>query len=95
MARKKAALFSLENIKVVVRSDEALVFSPFQKEAQDFIQYLQKDIQNDDESKEKDNLINPSSRFELAVIEAGDNASLSSHYYCFVKTFFLFFSFLH
>ena len=71
VARKKAALFSLENIKVIVRSDEALVFSPFQKDAQDFIQYLQKDIQSGDDNKDKDNLINPSSRFELAVIEAG------------------------
>ena len=64
-------LFSLENVKVVVQSDEALVFSPFQKEAQEFIQYLQKDIQNSDQNKNKVNLINPSSRFELAVIEAG------------------------
>ena len=66
-----------------------------QREALEESTAIQKDIQNDDESKEKDNLINPSSRFELAVIEAGDNASLSSHYYCFVKTFFFFFSFLH
>ena len=64
-------LFSLENVKVVVQCDEALVFSPFQKEAQEFIQYLQKDIQNSDQNKNKVNLINPSSRFELAVIEAG------------------------
>jgi len=43
-ARPKAILFTLENIKVVVKNDEALVFSPFLSEVREFIPALQQQI---------------------------------------------------
>ena len=44
MSRKKAILFCIENIKVVVQHHEALVFSPFQPEVQEFVPALQQQI---------------------------------------------------
>ena len=43
-ARPKAILFCIENIKVVVQRGEALVFSPYQPEVQEFIPALQAQI---------------------------------------------------
>ena len=43
-SRKKAILFCIENIKVVVQHHEALVFSPFQPEVQEFVPALQQQI---------------------------------------------------
>eukprot|EP00601_Ochromonadales_sp_CCMP2298_P008546 CAMPEP_0173203544 /NCGR_PEP_ID=MMETSP1141-20130122/19582_1 /TAXON_ID=483371 /ORGANISM="non described non described, Strain CCMP2298" /LENGTH=151 /DNA_ID=CAMNT_0014129021 /DNA_START=106 /DNA_END=558 /DNA_ORIENTATION=+ len=43
-ARPNAILFTLENIKVVVKHNEALVFSPFQSEVREFIPALQQQI---------------------------------------------------
>ena len=67
IARKQAILFSLENIKVVVRSNEALIFSPFQQESQDFIQQLQQLISINIKDPNQQNL---NAKFEIAVIEA-------------------------
>ena len=63
IVRPKALLFSLENIKVVVKSNEALVFSPFLSETQEFIPLLQQQIA---QIREGDTV----QRFEHAVIEA-------------------------
>lgn len=44
LSRKKAILFCIENIKVVVQYNQALVFSPDQEEAQEFIPALQQQL---------------------------------------------------
>ena len=44
ISRRKAILFCIENIKVVVQHNEALVFGPFQPEVQEFVPALQLQI---------------------------------------------------
>ena len=41
ITRRKAILFCIENIKVVVRHNKALVFGPYQPEVQEFIPVVQ------------------------------------------------------
>lgn len=68
-ARPKAILFCLENIKVVVQNHEALVFSPTQREVQEFIPILQQNIiQNNDIIPTLDPL--KKMRFEHVVLES-------------------------
>lgn len=44
ISRKKCILFCIENIKVVVQHNEALVFGPYQPEVQEFVPALQLQI---------------------------------------------------
>ena len=41
ITRRKAILFCIENIKVVVRHNKALVFGPYQPEVQEFVPVVQ------------------------------------------------------
>ena len=71
-SRKKAILFCIENIKVVVQHNEALIFSPYQPEVQEFVPALQQQIAqaaaNDEATGTAGSL-----RFEHIVIEAALN----------------------
>jgi magnesium transporter len=71
-SRKKAILFCIENIKVVVQHNEALIFSPYQQEVQEFVPALQQQIAqaaaNDEAAGTAGSL-----RFEHIVIEAALN----------------------
>ena len=71
IARKRAILFCIENIKVVVQHNEALVFSPYQPDVQEFVPALQQQILQNTVNDG----INPgvSTRFEHIVIEAALN----------------------
>lgn len=75
MARKKAILFSIENMKVVVQRDKALIFDLHQPEVQEFIQALQQQIA---QAAEKDILLAGSTRFEHIVLEAALNLVCSN-----------------
>jgi magnesium transporter len=44
ISRSRAVLFSIENIKVVLKHNEALIFSPTQEEVQKFIPMLQQQL---------------------------------------------------
>ena len=55
----------ITNVKI--RSNEALIFSPFQQESQDFIQQLQQLISINIKDPNQQNL---NAKFEIAVIEA-------------------------
>ena len=44
VVRQNAILLSLEKIKVVIKSNEALIFSPFLPETQEFIPVLQQQV---------------------------------------------------
>lgn len=44
ISRSKAILFSIENIKIILKHDEALIFSPTQAEVQKFIPMLQQQL---------------------------------------------------
>lgn len=77
VARTTGMLFTLENIKVVVKCNEAVVFSPSLPEAQEFIRYLQQQIAqvNTDAVVQQQAT---KSRFELVVIEAALSVVCSS-----------------
>ena len=73
-ARPKAILFCIENIKVVVQSNEALIFSPNRSEVQDFLPLLLQNIQQNQigiDQKQK-------MRFEHVVLETALNVVCSS-----------------
>ena len=79
IARPKAILFTVENIKVVLKHDEALVFSPSQEEVQKFIPALQQQL------SQANNLhdLSPSGshtkpRFEHIVLETALNVACNS-----------------
>ena len=67
-ARPKAILFCIENIKVVVQHNEALIFSPYQPEVQEFVPILQQQI-----SQAISGESNSNARFEHVVLEAALN----------------------
>ena len=67
-ARPKAILFCIENIKVVVQHNEALIFSPYQPEVQEFVPILQQQI-----SQAISGESNSNTRFEHVVLEAALN----------------------
>jgi hypothetical protein len=75
VARTTGILFTLENIKVVVKCNEAVIFSPFLPEAQEYIRYLQQQIA---QSKSEVTDHQQQSRFELIVIEAALSVVCSS-----------------
>lgn len=62
-SRPKAILFCIENIKVIVQHNEALIFSPFQPEVKDMIPVLQQLLSQSSRA----------ARFEHLVIEAALN----------------------
>ena len=72
-SRPNAILFCIENIKVVVQNDEALVFSPYQPEVQEFVPALQQQII---QSTNGDNTV--PTRFEHIVLEAALNIVCSN-----------------
>jgi Mg2+ and Co2+ transporter CorA len=74
-ARKKAILFCIENIKVVVQHNEALVFSPYQPEVQEFVPALQQQIQAAAGDLQGSN---GPARFEHIVLEAALNVVCSN-----------------
>jgi len=90
ISRSKAILFSIENIKVVLKHNEALIFSPTQAEVQKFIPMLQQQLlqmarsQNRTENAIVDDhhAINEFSlnfnRFELIVMETALHLVCSS-----------------
>jgi len=76
IARPNVILFTLENIKVVVKHNEALVFNPLLAEVREFVPALQLQIQQAyrDSSIGGSRLDAPTSmRFEHVVIEAALN----------------------
>jgi magnesium transporter len=75
MARKKAILFSIENMKVVVQRDKVLVFDLHQPEVQEFIQALQQQMAH---VASGDVLLAGSTRFEHIVLEAALNVVCSN-----------------
>jgi magnesium transporter len=80
VARPNVILFCLENIKVVVQRNEALVFSPYEASVQEFVPVLQQQIalaENGAGSNEMSILVN-SARFEHIVIESALNVVCSS-----------------
>jgi hypothetical protein len=84
MARPNVILFCIENIKVVVQRNEALVFSPYQAEVQEFVPALQQQIAlaiNGKTARSNGDgpsfLVN-SARFEHIVIEAALNVACST-----------------
>lgn len=68
-ARPRAIVFSIENIKVVVKVNEAIIFNPSQPEVQDFVPALQQQIAQRERNGDSDG---PSMhlRFEHQVIDA-------------------------
>lgn len=83
LARNKAILFCVENIKVIIRYNEAVVFSPYQKEVMQYVPALQNHIsQYNSEAKinglEADNI--PPTRFEHLVLEATLNIACNNLY---------------
>lgn len=80
-ARPKAILFCIENIKVVVQRGEALVFSPYQPEVQEFIPALQQQIltmsNSIGESPLSGGIASPAA-FELIVVETALNIALQT-----------------
>ena len=72
-ARPRTILFCVENIKVVVQQNEALVFSPYQPEVQEFIPALQQQILSIGEGP----LIS-TAPFESIVIEAALNVAIQT-----------------
>lgn len=71
-SRKKAILFCIENVKVVVQHHEALVFSPYQPEVQEFVPALQQQIIMA-KSVDMFGSTGGVSRFEHIVLEAALN----------------------
>jgi hypothetical protein len=65
-ARPNAVLFTIENIKVIVKNDEAVVFGPNQSEVAEFIPALQRQLQSVCSSERM-------LRFEHVVIETALN----------------------
>jgi magnesium transporter len=74
-SRRKAILFCIENIKVVVQHDEALVFGLYQPEVQEFIPALQQQIA---QATAGEVLLAGSARFEHIVLEAALNVVCSN-----------------
>ena len=70
-SRPNAILFCIENIKVVVQRDEALIFSPFQPEVQEFVPVLQQQLTQAVGDT-------ATGRFEHVVLEAALNVVCSS-----------------
>jgi hypothetical protein len=62
--RPNIILFSIENIKIIIKHDELLVFSPFLPEVQEFIPALQQQIAILENSK-----VENKARFEHIVLE--------------------------
>lgn len=81
IARPNVILFTLENIKVVVKHNEALVFNPLLPEVREFVPALQLQIQQayrDGSSIGSDDTAPTSMRFEHVVIEAALNVVCSN-----------------
>jgi hypothetical protein len=72
-ARPKAILFCIENIKVVIQRNEALVFNANNKEVQEFLTALKTQIQQNNEAKNQTQIL-----FEHVVIEAALNVVCSN-----------------
>ncbi len=75
-ARPNVILFCMENIKVIVQRNEALVFSPYQAEVEEFVPALQQAIIMALEGMGRDgknSIVMKSARFEHIVIEAALN----------------------
>lgn len=74
-SRPNAILFSIENIKVVVQHNEALIFSPYQPEVQEFVPALQQQIAQAKGDLQEGiiPLEGSAGRFEHIVIEAALN----------------------
>ena len=73
-ARPRTILFCVENIKVVVQQNEALVFSPYQAEVQEFIPALQQQILSMGEGPAGA----AAARFESIVIETALNVAIQT-----------------
>ena len=81
--RPTAILFSIENVKVVVKHDEVIIFGPTIPQVKEFIPALQQQIQNsisssdfsaaNSTSESSDAYNIPSSRFEHVVLETALN----------------------
>jgi len=80
VARPKAILFCIENIKVVVQSHEALVFSPSLPEVQEFIPVLQQNILQNLDLRLDPKYQQKRMRFEHVVLESALNVVCSSLY---------------
>lgn len=83
MARNKAILFCVENIKVIIRFNEAVVFSPYQKEVMQYVPALQNHISQymaDANNSLPDTDKIPPTRFEHIVLEATLNIACSNLY---------------
>lgn len=81
MARPNVILFCIENIKVVVQRNEALVFSPYEASVQEFVPVLQQQIAlaaNGADGDDNVNILVNSARFEHIVIESALNLVCSS-----------------
>lgn len=81
MARPNVILFCIENIKVVVQRNEALVFSPYEASVQEFVPVLQQQIALAAGGAGGDgnlNILVNSARFEHIVIESALNLVCSS-----------------
>lgn len=78
VARPKAILFCIENIKVVVQSHEALVFSPSLPEVQEFIPVLQQNILQNLDLRLDPKYSQKRMRFEHVVLESALNVVCSS-----------------
>ena len=78
VARPKAILFCIENIKVVVQSHEALVFSPSLPEVQEFIPVLQQNILQNLDLRLDPKYQQKRMRFEHVVLESALNVVCSS-----------------
>jgi magnesium transporter len=81
MARPNVIIFCIENIKVVVQRNEALIFNPYDSSVQEFVPALQQQIMlamnGHDENGNRNLLVN-SARFEHIVIETALNVVCSS-----------------
>ena len=81
MARPNAIIFCIENIKVVVQQNEALVFNPYDSSVQEFVPALQQQIMlamNGHDENGKTKVLLNSIRFEHIVIETALNVVCSS-----------------
>ena len=93
-ARPNAILFALENIKVIVKHNEAIIFSPQREEVLEYVPTLQHQIQSavsgrlsssiDLESSHSPRMAAGSMRFEHIVIEAALNV-VCNNLYCKVR----------
>jgi Mg2+ and Co2+ transporter CorA len=73
IARPNAILFCLENIKVVLKHSEALIFSPYQSEVKDVLTALVQQISLGYAAHDATSSEGESARFEHVVIEAALN----------------------